>query len=300
MPLDRKIMITQARITEWYLHYGGKVYVSFSGGKDSTVLLHIARQCFPDIEAVFVDTGLEYPEVREHVKTFENVTWIRPEMNFRKVIETYGYPVISKEVAGAIETTKRNPACATAMKMYGTAKDNNGNPSKFNHQKYKFLLDAPFKISGKCCNHMKEQPIRKFEKSSGKHSMIGTLAEESVSRKMSWFKTGCNAFNGTVPKSKPLSFWTEQDVLEYIRRYNIQIPSVYGEIITDERGKLTMNGCQRTGCVFCMFGCHLEKEPNRFQQLKNTHPKLYEYCMRPWSKGGLGLDTVLEYIHVKH
>lgn len=95
LPLERKILITQTRIIEWYTRYKGQVYVSFSGGKDSTVLLTIARQCFPDIEAVFVDTGLEYPEIRQFVKTFDNVTIIRPKMRFDEVIKKYGYPLIS-------------------------------------------------------------------------------------------------------------------------------------------------------------------------------------------------------------
>ena len=68
----------------------------------------------------------------------------------------------------------------------------------------------------------------------------------------------------------------------------------------DENGKYYTTGCNRTGCIFCGFGCHLEKEPNRFQQLKETHPKLYEYCMKSWDEGGLGLDEVLNYINVKH
>lgn len=101
--LERKIQITQTRIMEWYIRYKGQVYVSFSGGKDSTVLLDLARRCFPDIEAVFVDTGLEYPEIREFVKTHENVTILRPKMGFKDVIEKYGYPVISKEVANCVE-----------------------------------------------------------------------------------------------------------------------------------------------------------------------------------------------------
>ena len=88
--------------------------------------------------------------------------------------------------------------------------------------------------------------------------------------------------------------------LKYIKIYDIPIASVYGEIKQDEDGKYYTTGCNRTGCVFCGFGCHLEKEPNRFQQLKETHPKLYEYCMKPWDEGGLGLDEVLNYINVKH
>lgn len=103
LPLQRKIQITTARIIEWYQHYDGKVYVAFSGGKDSTVLLDIVRRIYPDVPAVFSDTGLEFPEVREFVKSCENVTIVRPEMNFRKVIEVYGYPVVSKRVADTVE-----------------------------------------------------------------------------------------------------------------------------------------------------------------------------------------------------
>ena len=107
LPLERKVLITQTRIIEWYKHYNGQVYDSFSGVKDSTVLLHIARQLFPDIEAVYVDTGLEYPELREFVKSIDNVTWLKPEMNFRQVLDKYGYPIISKEVSKDIGRTQK-------------------------------------------------------------------------------------------------------------------------------------------------------------------------------------------------
>lgn len=107
LPLYRKIMITQTRIMDWYQHYDGNVCVSFSGGKDSTVLLHIARQLYPDIPAVFSDTGLEYSAIREFVKTWDNVDIIRPDMNFGQVITTYGYPIIGKEVAEAIYYARR-------------------------------------------------------------------------------------------------------------------------------------------------------------------------------------------------
>ena len=79
-----------------------KIYNSFSGGKDSTVLLDLVRRVFPDCPAVFIDTGLEYPELRDFVKTIDNVVWLKPEMNFKKVIETYGYPIISKEISGLV------------------------------------------------------------------------------------------------------------------------------------------------------------------------------------------------------
>lgn len=108
LPLDIKVNMTKQRIREWVDHYGlDSVYVSFSGGKDSTVLLHIARQIYPDIKAVFVDTGLEYPEIREFVRTWHNVDWIKPKMTFKQVIEKYGYPFISKEVAESVYGARR-------------------------------------------------------------------------------------------------------------------------------------------------------------------------------------------------
>lgn len=107
LPLERKIQITQTRIIEWYQHYNGQVCVSFSGGKDSTVLLHIARQIYPTIPAVFSNTGLEYPEIQRFVKSFDNVDIVTPSMRFDDVITTYGYPLIGKEVAEAIYYARR-------------------------------------------------------------------------------------------------------------------------------------------------------------------------------------------------
>lgn len=97
-PLEMKIERTKQRIREWVDYYGEDgTYISFSGGKDSTVLLDIVRSLYPNIEAVYVNTGLEYPEIYKFVKSFSNVTILKPEMNFKEVINTYGYPVISKE-----------------------------------------------------------------------------------------------------------------------------------------------------------------------------------------------------------
>ena len=117
LPLERKVGITCARLTEFYTHFDGKVFVSFSGGKDSTVLLHIARALFPDIRALFLDTGLEYPEIKEFVKSFDNVDIRRPEMSFKKVIETVGYPVISKEMSQYISEYRNYIAKQKAGKV---------------------------------------------------------------------------------------------------------------------------------------------------------------------------------------
>lgn len=304
---DRKVAVAQTRILEWYIKNNGQVYVSFSGGKDSTVLLDLARRIYPDIPAVFVDTGLEYPEIRDFVKTVDNVTWLRPEMNFKKVIETYGYPVGSKRVALNIEYG-RAAALRGDVDMY----DNYINGKRINKrtgEEYKFmpvpkflkpLMDSSIKVSSKCCEVMKERPLNRYCKETGRKPIVGIMATESKRREQAWLRTGCNNFSKSNPKSKPMSFWTEQDVLEYIDRFGLPYAKIYGDIVKDENGKYHTTGAQRTGCMFCMFGVHLEKEPNRFQRMKTTHPKQYEFCMKPVSEGGLGLAEVLAYIGVKH
>lgn len=298
-PLERKIQVSQTRIIEWYQRNNGNVYVAFSGGKDSTVLLDLVRRVYPDVPAVFVDTGLEYPELREFIKTIPNVTWLKPGMNFRKVIETYGYPIVSKSTAEVIEYGKK-PGTYRWKRLQGAIIREDGNPSKYNCEKWAFLLDAPFKVSAKCCTVMKKKPFHVYEKETGRVPFIATMACESANRKSSWMKNGCNSFNEKSPKSQPIAFWTQQDVLDYLVQSKIPYADVYGDIIMDpDTNQLYTTGCDRTGCLFCGFGCHLEKEPNRFQKLKETHPKIWEYCMKPWDEHGLGMREVLEYIGVK-
>lgn len=366
LPLGAKVGMTRERIRGWVKAYGEDgCYVSFSGGKDSTVLLHIVREvCGYDIPAVFVDTGLEYPEIREFVKKFDNVTIVRPIMNFRKVIDTYGYPFFSKEVsncvAGArkylrslqeLESLDRQTdrqtipyACYMAdlvgidrrqnkenkkykelqkgnipsgslyrLKRLKGELEKNGEPSQFNQVKYNFMLDAPFEISDQCCDVMKKAPAHKYEKETGRFPIIATMCEESNLRTGKWLQYGCNAFDAKQPVSKPMSFWTEQDVYQYILENNLEIASVYGDIVDDYsaagqcEGQLDFinkqypkktTGCHRTGCMFCGFGCHLEKPgEGRFERMKQTHPKQYDYIMRPKEQGGLNYKEIIDWLN---
>lgn len=291
-PLWMKVELTKQRIREWYEYHNGEVYVSFSGGKDSTVLLHIVRSIYPDVEAVFSDTGLEYPEIKQFVKGFDNVTIVRPDMSFKQVVEQKGYPIVSKSVSNCVRLAKQNIAdgkdTLRVRQIRGLEVG-----SKFNKGKWEFLLDAPFKISDECCNELKKKPLKKFTKKSNKKPMMATMAAEGGVRKEAYMKTGCNAFeNG---KSQPMGFWTEQDVFEYILENNLEIAPVYGEIVKDEKGNYTTSKEKRTGCVFCGFGCHMEKSPNRFERMKESHPNLHKYCMET-----LGMKEVLDYINVKY
>lgn len=161
LPLDLKILLTKQRITEWYEHYDGQVYVSFSGGKDSTVLLDLVRSIYPDVPAVFVDTGLEYPELRDFVKTIENVEWVKPKMSFRKVIEQYGYPVITKEQAKYLHELR----VTKSDKLKETRLNGNKWGMGMVAKKWRYLMDAPFKVSNVCCDVMKKRPAKSYEKS---------------------------------------------------------------------------------------------------------------------------------------
>jgi 3'-phosphoadenosine 5'-phosphosulfate sulfotransferase (PAPS reductase)/FAD synthetase len=353
LPLELKIRMTKSRIRDWINAYGEDgVYVSFSGGKDSTVLLDLVRQDYPNIPAVFVDTGLEYPEIRQFVKTFDNVEWLKPKMNFKQVIQKYGYPFISKEVSECVygarkyltqviaessldrPTDRYRTSIGTrelevlanilndrmvnrkggqnqrlAIMLGMLTKDKNhpikenipeNDRSQFSQEKYSFFLDAPFEISNKCCNVMKKEPAHRYQKQTGRNPMTAQMASESRLRAQKWLQNGCNGFDLKSPISNPMAFWTEQDVLLYIYTKHLPICSVYGDIVKDSgdgvegqmdledvygkelfdlgKPKLKTTGCNRTGCVFCGYGCHLEKPgEGRFERMKVTHPTLYEY-----------------------
>lgn len=317
--LDRKIQVTQTRILEWYQKWDGQVYVSFSGGKDSTVLADLAaRVCKASgykLVLWFSNTGLEYPEVVKHVKFFSE--WIREKyeievelvmdyprdrkgkrVTFKDVVFKYGYPLISKEVSQKIYEARKTPSGAYAARF----KEGNEHALKYGNRysmvKWNWLKDSDIPISHLCCNYMKKSPAKKFEKKTGLKPIVATMACESSLRKTVWLKQGCNAFDNKRPTSQPLSFWLEQDVLRYLHTNSVPVAKCYGEIVCND-GTYITTGYDRTGCMFCAFGVHLQKEPNKFQKMKLTHPKIWHYCMKPVSEGGLGMREVLEYINVK-
>jgi 3'-phosphoadenosine 5'-phosphosulfate sulfotransferase (PAPS reductase)/FAD synthetase len=313
--LGNKIQISIARIMEWYNRNDKKCYVSFSGGKDSTVLAWLAAQVCKlfDCKLIlwFSDTGLEFPELREHVKTYSE--WLKLTFSievetimdtpkdkngkriiFKDVILNEGYPILSKNISRQIGDVQRLGQDCWAARCFDGRET-----GMYDMRRWKYVLSAPYKVSNKCCEIMKKRPAHRFTKLSGLMPIIGTMACESRQRKTEWLHNGCNAFNKKNPSSQPMSFWTEQDVLECLVKYEIPYSSVYGEIKKNEKGEWYTTGYNRTGCMFCGYGCHLEKEPNRFQMLKNTHPKVWDYCMKSVEDGGLGMREVLEYIGVK-
>lgn len=157
LPLRIKITMTERRIFDWWEHWNGDVYLSFSGGKDSTVLKHIIDNMGINIPSVFVNTGLEYPEIQKFAMSQENVTTVRPEMMFTDVIKNYGYPVVSKEVSKNVQYARSGGENNVHYKkLFGQYLYHGEKSPRYNCEKWQFLYDAPFKISSRCCDVMKK------------------------------------------------------------------------------------------------------------------------------------------------
>lgn len=279
LPLDIKIKMSIRRIQDFYEHFNGKVYVAFSGGKDSTVLLHLVRTIYPNAVGAFVNTGLEYPEIVEFVKSKRNITILHPKKSFMYVIKQYGYPIVSKMVSMSI--SRYNKTCDPLQKEYRKFGTKNG--IKIGcvgviPKKWHYLIDAPFKISNYCCDILKKSPFKCFENETKLKPFDGMMASESNMRRINYIKNGCNYF-GKKSKSSPLSFWVDKDIWEYIKKFNLSYSKIYDM------------GEKRTGCAFCLYGIHLEKSPNRFERMKKHHLKLYNYCMNV-----LGIKNVLNFM----
>jgi len=287
---DKKISYANEKIKEWYEFWDGNVHVMFSGGKDSTVLIDMVRKIYPDIPGVFCNTGLEFPEIINHVKTFSNIKWLKPDKSFYNVIKEDGYPVISKQQAEYIEQVNNNynKLCSQVvrLRLTGLTKNNDYCQQFKISNKWTFLIDAPFKISAKCCKILKKRPANKYQKLTKSMPYIGTLSSESQIRKYSYVTTGCNAYKIEKPRSTPIAIFTEDDIYKYIKSNNLKISDIYKK------------GYKSTGCIFCLFGIHIEQKKtgtNRIIRLKETHPKLYEYCINK-----LNIKEVMNYINVPY
>lgn len=276
--LEMKIAYTSAKMRAFLEYMDGKVYVSFSGGKDSTVLLDLARQVAPDMPAVFFDTGLEFPEIRAHVKSFGNVEIVKPKASFREVVTAYGYPVVSKNVSQKVWQARNGSEAA--LKLFSETK------GRFAMYRYRYLLDAPFPISNKCCDIMKKAPAHDYWKRTGRAPIIGTRCEESQFRTDSWLHHGEMVLNCTPPRCNPMAIWTASDVDAYIERRGLKLADVY------------YMGYKRTGCMYCLYGAQGDGTPNRVQLLKKTHPAQWERMMKPLDEGGFGMGEVCDFLGI--
>lgn len=291
LPLEDKVRMSLSRIRAWYEHFDGEVYGAFSGGKDSWVLMDLIWSIYPEVPAVFSNTGLEYPQIVQFVKEVSvlypdrKVIVVRPKRTFRDVVLNEGYPVLSKKVSRQLrilKTKRDDPAWANTFRLYDTGYKQDGTYSQASKlpNKYRYLLDQDWKATELCCDILKKEPLDTYSKESGRKRMMGIMASEGGIRAK---RDVCNIFDTRDPSSAPMLFWTDADVWEYIKTRNLPYSSIYDM------------GEERTGCMFCMFGVHLESGLNRFQRMEKSHPKQHSYCIND-----LGMGKVLDSIGVKH
>lgn len=237
------------------------IAISFSGGKDSTVLKHLVESINSNIKSIFCNTGVEYISIVNFVKSFNNVEIIKPKKSFLEVVNKFGYPIISKEQSYYLSDIKNPNVCQKTKDI------RLGNGSFSISKKWRFLLDIDFKISDKCCYYLKKYPLKRLKY----YYFTGERIQESNLRKQRYHTC-------IMPKKCiPLRLWNNELIDKYIKYYNIEICDIY----KFER---------RTGCKFCLYGIHLEKRPNKIDRLKFIEPKSYEFAK------SIGIIDVMEKI----
>jgi len=162
-------------------------------------------------------------------------------------------------------------------------------------KKWTPIIDSDIDVSDKCCYYLKREPFNRYDKQTGEKPMIATMASDGFGRKKIYLQTGCIDFKNE--KATPLGFWTEQDVLKYIKENKIDYCDAYGEIV-NKGGTLRTTKAKRTGCVGCLFGIHLEKEPNRMQRLEKENRDLWDKILNKWVDGKI--KRLLNMFNIKY
>ncbi len=283
--LDQKIDHSLGAIEQFYNYAKGQIVVMFSGGKDSTVLLHLARRIYPQTKGIFVNTTNELSEILHFVKTVDNIDIVLPKVTFLHTVEKYGFPLISKKVAKAINYLKHpSDKNKNVRNLVLTGMNSNGQscPSYKLAKKWYFLTDEQFNLTHKCCDLLKHKPFQEYQKIHHVFPLTGIMADNSQQRKGNYLRYGCNIMTGKNPIGRPLSIWNDDDIWEYIHRFKVPYCDVYDK------------GETNTGCAYCGFGCHLEKE-SRFDRLKDREPKRYEQMMN-LSNNGIRYEDAIRIV----
>lgn len=291
------------------------------GGLDSIVLLLFLRHIGIDVPVISV-SALEDKSI-QRIHRELGVISIPPGKPKVQILQEYGFPVISKKIAGRIDTlqrpTEKNKTVRHAI-ITGEC-GAQGHYAKNSHMKlpqkwlelfagyenetenvnYKI---APFKVSNKCCLYMKEQPCDRWAKEHKSRPYLGLMASEGGQREEALTEHGCNYFGKGVICSAPFAPFLRQDLLQLALDLKAPVPEIYGTIERRPDGTLYTTGAQRTGCSMCGFGVHMETRPHRFDRLRVRNPKEWEFwmyrcCTDPETGEKFGWGRVLDYIGVE-
>lgn len=323
LPYEVKVKRAEIRAYEFLEELdrrGLNAHVSV-GGLDSIVLLLFLRSIGIDVSAVSV-SSLEDKSIQKVHKTL-GIEIVKPGKSKVQVLNEVGFPVISKKIAGRIDTlqhpTEKNKTVRHAIITgeYGAQGHFAKNSRMKMPQKWLKLFVGyeneneevdyripDFLVSKKCCKYMKEDPCDRWAKEHNSCPFLGLMASEGGQREEALTDHGCNYFGKTVIRSAPFAPFLRQDILQLAVDLKAPVPEIYGTIKRKPDGTLYTTGAQRTGCSMCGFGVHMEKRPHRFDQLRDRNWKEWEFwmyrcCTDPESGEKFGWGRVLDYIGVK-
>ena len=277
--LNTKITRAQERIESLYNETNGKCYLSFSGGKDSTVILALIKQCedlltIPPgaIPAVFNDTGIELGATTEFVRWikenwYSNVITIRHDKrdSFDWILKHKGKPIKSKLKSENLGKRQRNPDNPFYLKqLLGDGTGHYKGTMIADQDLHLLHPDFDIKVGNKCCQYLKKKPFDKYGKENNMSGyMTGERAAEGGARLVKMearIKAGgsaCTRTKGNMIVKLPIVDWTDEDINEFIKAYNVPLSKAY-----------TVYGADRTGCIGCPFAG---------QRLASSLKALYDY-----------------------
>lgn len=328
MPYDFKVAYAEIRAREFAKECDrrGLNYHVSVGGLDSITLYlflqhlgiyapGISASSLEDVSIQRVHKAIGIESVKP-LKKPDGGLWTKAT-----VIQEFGFPVLSKEIAAKIELlqnpTEKNKTVRHAI-ITGETGAYGGNrkgtrmklPQKWlelfggyeNETEGVNYRKPNFKVSSKCCYFLKERPCDIWAKEHNSVPYLGLMASEGGRREKSLKMHGCNYFGATTIRSAPFAIFGRQDILQLALDLNVPVPEIYGTIERKPDGALYTTKAQRTGCSMCGFGIHLEKRPNRFDLKRRENPKEWDYLMNRMCKDPdgtpYGWGRVLDYIGV--
>lgn len=321
MSYEFKIKYARVRAWEFYNHpdINGQAYVAV-GGLDSITLLCFLRSIGIDVPAISVSI-LEDKSIQAIHKQL-GVQSLKPTKSKVQVIREFGWPVLSKEIAGKISLLQ-NPSeknatvrhaiitgetgayggyrTGTRMKLSQKWLEKFGGYENENEGVDYGMPD--FMVSDKCCYYLKEKPCNDYARQSGRFPYMGLMASEGGRRQKALMIHGCNYISPGTKRSCPFAIFSRQDLLQLAIDLNVPVPEIYGEIVRDADGTLRTTKAQRTGCSMCGFGIHLEKRPHRFDQLWGRNQDEWNmwmnHVMQDDNGEWYGWGHILDYIGVQ-
>ena len=326
MSYEDKLDVAKSRVIEWteICADAGKNYAVSVGGLDSIVLLLFVRSILGECRGISV-SALEDVSIQK-VHTELGVEKIRPDMNFVQVLNKYGFPILSKQIAGKIEHLQVPRSEADKRLLYynhALMTGDTGPWGHFEHSESMKLDDeilvkfgghyaedrpdlkcqvAPFKVSDHCCFVMKEAPSMRYQEEHDIYPFLGLMQIEGGQRRFSLRRYGCNYVSDKTARSCPFNYFSRQDLLTLALDLKAPVPEIYGKIERGSDGLLRTTKAQRTGCPMCGFGVHLETRPHRFDRLKERNPKYWDFLMHHAVKdesGEYGWGRVLDYLEIE-